>query len=162
MSISIKSSKNDTIYTLNSDVLIYLNDFSTNKIELSHIMHKDTSFKDLVTLPFYWELVVDYNSSTAKRNNYIYDLLRRKEYLLNIRNVKWMIGADALHSELLTYSFGIRNLTHLTIGSYFNQPLGDSLQGLSNLIHLESGNVQSSKNRHLGTEFSIQGLTSLV
>ena len=68
MSISIKSSKNDMIYTLNSDILIYLNEYAANKIELSHIMQKYTILEDLIIiLPFYWERVANYNNSTFKK-----------------------------------------------------------------------------------------------
>ena len=90
MSISIKSLKTDLIYSLNSDILILLNEFSTNEVNLSEIINKDTPLEDLAVLPFYWELVVDCYSGTSKRDKYIYDLLRGREYLYNIRKVTWM------------------------------------------------------------------------
>jgi hypothetical protein len=154
MSISIKSSKNDIIYTLNSDVLIYLNEFTENEIDLSHIMQKEAPFEDLVVLPFYWKLVVNHKYSTSKkRDKFIYDLLKRRDYLFNIRKVEWMSGVDAPLSDLL----GLRNLKCLAFGNSFNQPLGNSLQGLSSLTHLTFGEYF---NHHL--EDSLQGLNSLT
>ena len=161
MSISIKSSKNDIIYTLNSDVLIYVNEFTENEIELSHIMQKDTPFEDLLVLPFYWKLVVNHNNSESKkRDKFIYDLLKSRDYLFNIRKVEWMSGVDAPISDLLYGTLGLRNLKRLTFGDSFNlslsQPLEDSLHGLSNLTHLTFGN---DFNQPL--EDSLQGLSSL-
>ena len=100
MSISIKLLKSDIIYSFNSDILIFLNEFSKKKIYLSEIINKDTpSLEDLAVLPFYWELVVDCYGGTSKRDKYIYDLLRGREYLYNIRKVTWMTGVDALLSD---------------------------------------------------------------
>ena len=155
MSISFKSSKNDIIYTLNSDVLIYLNEYAANKIELSHIMQKDTPFEDLVVLPFYWKLVVNHKYSTSKkRDKFIYDLLKRMDCLFNIRKVKWMSGVDAL----LYGRLDLRNLKYLGFEDDFNQPLGDSLQGeLNSLTNLTFGH---KFNQSLGN--SLQGLSSLT
>ena len=177
MSISFKSSKNDIIYTLNSDVLIYLNEYAANKIELSHIMQKDTPLEDLIVLPFYYELVVNHKYSTSKkRDKFIYDLLKRRDYLFNIRKVEWMSGVDAPLSDLLYGTLGLRNLkrlelgddfnlslsqglislTHLTFGEVFNHPLEDSLQGLNSLTHLTFGREFNKSLRD-----SLNGLTSL-
>ena len=158
MSISIKSLKTDLIYSLNSDILIFLNEFSTNEINLSKIINKDTPLEDLAVLPFYWELVVDCYSCISKRDKYIYDLLRGREYLYNIRKVTWkMSGVDAPLSDLLYSSLGLKSMKRLEFGKDFNQPLGNTLQGLTNLTHLTFG---VDFNQPLG--YSLQGLTNLT
>ena len=124
MSISIKSVKTGLIYSLNSDILIFLNEFSTNEINLSEIINKDTPLEDLAVLPFYLELVVDCYSGTSKRDKYIYDLLRGREYLYNIRKVTWMSGVDAPLSDLVYGSLGVKSLKRLAFEEDFNQPLG--------------------------------------
>ena len=125
MSITIMPRKSDTAFSLNSDVVDYVNGFSANDIKLSCIIiQKDTPLLEvLAVLPFYSQLVVDCYSSTSRRDKCIYDLLRRREYLSNIRNVKWMVGVEAPLSELFYVSLGLRNLTHLEFGEDFNCPL---------------------------------------
>ena len=159
MIISIKSVKTGLIYSLNSDILIFLNEFSTNKIYLSEIINKDTPLEDLAVLPFYWELVVDCYSGSciSKRDKYIYDLIRGREYLYNIRKVTWMSGVDAPLSDLLYGSLGVKSLKRLKFGEKFNQPLGHTLQGLTSLTNLTFG---VGFNQPLGD--SLQGLTNLT
>jgi hypothetical protein len=175
MSISIRSWKNDIVYTLNSDVMVNIKEFAANEILLSRIIHKDTPLEKLATLPFYSQLVVDScYSSISKRDKYIYNLLRRREYSSNIKNVEWAVCVDAPLSELLYNCIGLKNLkylkfrvnqplgdslhglsslTHLTLLGYFNQPLGDSMQVLSSLTHLTLGDKFNQPLRD-----SLQGL----